>query len=66
MTASSAPASASPVAGAKSSARRVSPAACLGAALLGMLLLYGVGFSQPTVAHNAAHDARHAQGFPCH
>ena len=32
----------------------------------GLILLYGVGFSTITVAHNAAHDTRHATGFPCH
>ncbi len=34
--------------------------------LLGVFLLYGAGFVQTSVAHNAAHDVRHAQGFPCH
>ncbi len=29
-------------------------------------LLYTVGLSQMAVAHNAAHDTRHAIGFPCH
>lgn len=38
----------------------------LAAALLGVTLLYGVGLAQPHVAHNAAHDTRHATGFPCH
>ncbi len=39
----------------------------LGAALLlGIVILYGVGFVQTSVAHNAAHDMRHSQGFPCH
>ena len=32
----------------------------------GVLMLYGVGFSTLSVAHNAAHDTRHATGFPCH
>ncbi len=36
------------------------------AALLGGLILFGVGFAHLPFAHNAAHDARHAQGFPCH
>lgn len=36
------------------------------AVLLGVLFLYGAGFVQTSVAHNAAHDMRHAQGFPCH
>jgi cobalt transporter subunit CbtB len=36
------------------------------AMLLGIVILYGVGFVQTSVAHNAAHDMRHSQGFPCH
>ena len=36
------------------------------AALLGMSMLYGIGFAQSDVLHNAAHDSRHAAGFPCH
>lgn len=35
------------------------------AALLGLVILYGVGFA-PLEAHNAAHDARHSAAFPCH
>lgn len=39
----------------------------LGAALLlGLVMLYAVGFSEAPVAHNAAHDVRHANGRPCH
>ena len=39
----------------------------LGAALLlGLVMLYAVGFSEVSVAHNAAHDVRHANGRPCH
>lgn len=34
--------------------------------LLGFVILYGAGFVQTSVAHNAAHDVRHSQGFPCH
>lgn len=34
--------------------------------LLGLVILYGVGFVAVPVVHNAAHDVRHAQGFPCH
>jgi cobalt transporter subunit CbtB len=34
--------------------------------LLGLLFVYGVGFSPFPRAHNAAHDTRHANGFPCH
>ena len=39
----------------------------LGAALLlGLVMLYAAGFSEASVAHNAAHDMRHATGRPCH
>ena len=34
--------------------------------LLGTFILFGVGFAQPEMLHNAAHDARHAFTFPCH
>jgi cobalt transporter subunit CbtB len=34
--------------------------------LLGVFLLIGVGFAGPDIIHNAAHDARHANVFPCH
>ena len=34
--------------------------------LLGMIVLYAVGFSTVPQAHNSAHDTRHANGFPCH
>ena len=36
------------------------------ALLLGLFLIYGVGFAHPSTIHNAAHDARHAFAFPCH
>jgi cobalt transporter subunit CbtB len=32
----------------------------------GLLLLAGAGFAGSDVVHNAAHDTRHALGFPCH
>jgi cobalt transporter subunit CbtB len=38
----------------------------LGAIALGLVLIYGVGFAQPSMLHNAAHDGRHAFSFPCH
>ena len=41
-------------------------AAALVAALLGLFILYGVGFANPATLHNAAHDTRHAFAFPCH
>ena len=36
------------------------------AAFLGIFLIWGVGFSQIQAVHNAAHDVRHSNGFPCH
>ena len=36
------------------------------AALLGIFLIGGVGFSHIEAVHNAAHDYRHSMGFPCH
>ena len=33
---------------------------------IGLGLLTGVGFAGPELIHNAAHDTRHATGFPCH
>ncbi len=38
----------------------------LGVLVLGLVMLYFAGFSTVTRAHNAAHDTRHASGFPCH
>lgn len=36
------------------------------AAVLGFAILYVVGFAQPAMIHDAAHDARHSAAFPCH
>lgn len=36
------------------------------AILLGIGLVWGVGFAAPAAIHNAAHDARHSFAFPCH
>jgi cobalt transporter subunit CbtB len=33
---------------------------------LGTLVIGVAGFSHLDVMHNAAHDTRHANGFPCH
>lgn len=38
----------------------------LGAAALGIVLLFGAGFAPMEALHNAAHDSRHSAGFPCH
>ena len=35
-------------------------------AVLGMVVLYGVAFSESPLAHNAAHDVRHITVKPCH
>lgn len=36
------------------------------AAFLGLGLVFMAGFSPAIAFHNAAHDFRHAQNFPCH
>jgi cobalt transporter subunit CbtB len=36
------------------------------AALLGVFVIWAVGFSHIDIVHNAAHDTRHSAGFPCH
>jgi len=36
------------------------------AALLGVFIVGGVGFSHIGAVHNAAHDYRHSMAFPCH
>lgn len=41
-------------------------AASLFAILFGTFLLLGTGFLHSQTVHNAAHDARHANAFPCH
>lgn len=43
---------------------RILPAIALLAC--GLLTIYCVGFSTVSAAHNATHDTRHANGFPCH
>ena len=35
-------------------------------ALFGMTVLFVAGFANSAVLHDAAHDTRHAVGFPCH
>jgi cobalt transporter subunit CbtB len=53
-------------AGAAVSARASAAGAAVLAALLGLFLLWGVGFAQLSAFHNAAHDTRHSNAFPCH
>lgn len=38
----------------------------LAALLLGVFIVFGVGFAGSTTIHNAAHDSRHSFAFPCH
>ena len=40
--------------------------AILVATLLGIGLVFVTGFAPASVLHNAAHDFRHTQNFPCH
>jgi cobalt transporter subunit CbtB len=42
------------------------PWPAVGVLMFGLVMLYSVGFSTFTRTHNAAHDTRHANGFPCH
>jgi len=35
-------------------------------ALLGGTVLFVTGHAQSSTLHDAAHDVRHATGFPCH
>jgi cobalt transporter subunit CbtB len=34
--------------------------------ILGLGLVYAVGFAPMESVHDAAHDSRHALSFPCH
>jgi cobalt transporter subunit CbtB len=36
------------------------------AMMLGLFIVGVVGFSNIDVVHNAAHDVRHSNAFPCH
>ncbi|MBW3095759.1 CbtB domain-containing protein [Pseudohoeflea coraliihabitans] len=38
----------------------------LAALFVGALLVFGVGLAHSSALHEAAHDTRHAYGFPCH
>ncbi len=42
------------------------PLQLIAAFLLGSIILFGAGFLNTAAVHNAAHDTRHSQGFPCH
>jgi cobalt transporter subunit CbtB len=55
-----------PLNGSETASRLGTFVAAVFAALLGAVLIWGVGFSHIQVLHNAAHDTRHSTGFPCH
>ena len=38
----------------------------IAACALGATILFAAAFAQSSAVHNAAHDMRHSQGFPCH
>jgi cobalt transporter subunit CbtB len=40
--------------------------AVIAAFVLGLGLIYAVGFTPMESVHDAAHDSRHALSFPCH
>jgi cobalt transporter subunit CbtB len=40
--------------------------ACLVAFLIGVAMVFTVGFAHTEILHNAAHDTRHSLAFPCH
>jgi cobalt transporter subunit CbtB len=42
------------------------PLQLIGAFMLGAMIVYAAGFVNTAAVHNAAHDMRHSQGFPCH
>jgi cobalt transporter subunit CbtB len=41
-------------------------AAAVFGGVLGVFILIGIGFASGDFIHNAAHDSRHANSFPCH
>jgi len=51
---------------AKLNSRNAALAAAMMLAVFGAVFVYGIGFAGADVLHNAAHDARHANNFPCH
>ncbi len=53
-------------AGTAAGARARAAVPALLAALLGVFLMWGVGFAHISAFHNAAHDTRHSNAFPCH
>jgi cobalt transporter subunit CbtB len=50
----------------KASAAGSSIFPALFAAVLGLGIVFVAGYVQASSLHDAAHDVRHATGFPCH
>lgn len=50
----------------RAGARSASLRAALAAAVLGLAIVWTVGFAPLSALHNAAHDTRHSAAFPCH
>lgn len=48
------------------SERSTAVMAALFVAVAGLALLFAAGHAQSAALHDAAHDVRHASGFPCH
>ena len=42
------------------------PLQLVSAFVLGDVIVYAAGFLNTAAVHDAAHDTRHSQGFPCH
>ena len=55
-----------PHAGLRSTARSEALIAAALAAVFGVFVVWGVGFAPIGPLHNAAHDTRHSNAFPCH
>ncbi|WP_136636514.1 CbtB domain-containing protein [Pseudooceanicola onchidii] len=48
------------------SAVRSDIAAIFAVAVIGLGIVFAAGHAQASALHDAAHDVRHATGFPCH
>ena len=54
------------IAKARASEKTTALLSVLGMAMLGLVILFAAGHAQSATLHDAAHDVRHATGFPCH
>ncbi|HEY8874029.1 MAG TPA: CbtB-domain containing protein [Stellaceae bacterium] len=55
-----------PATGSPAAARSDTLIAAVMAAVLGVFVIWGVGFAPIGALHNAAHDTRHSMALPCH